>query len=406
MTFAFFIARRYLFSPKRHGVINLISAISALGVALASMAMLCTLSVFNGFRDLVGGFYTTFDPPLEVRPASGKSFDAEAPEIVRARRLPGIKASSLIYRDNALILFMGKPTVVTLVGVDDSFMQVTDFQHVLYGKGQFRLTAAEADYGIPGIGLATLLGTIDYGSVQICAPRGGERINLANPIESFNVGYLASAGVCFEVHQRKIDDAYMVCPLRFAREIFEKPGQATSLAVCPGPDISAGQLKTELRRTLGSGYRVEDRFEQQADMFRLMQVEKLLAYVFLTFILLVASFNIIGCVSMLIIEKREDIATLRHLGAHEPTIRRIFLFESMLVSLSGAALGLILGAAACWAQQRFGLLRLGSAGDFIVEAYPVALEVRDVLLVLLTVVAVSLASLWYPVRYLTRRSWR
>ncbi|MCH5181345.1 MAG: ABC transporter permease [Prevotellaceae bacterium] len=406
MTFAFFIARRYLFSPKRHGVINLISAISALGVALASMAMLCTLSVFNGFRNLVGGLYTTFDPPVEVRAASGKSFDGSSPEIVRARRLGGVEASSLVYSDNALILFMGKPTVVTLVGVDDQFTRVTDFERVLYGNGQFRLEAADVDYGIPGIGLAAMLGTTDYGSVEICAPRGGERINLANPVESFNAGNLSSAGVCFEIHQRKIDEAYMLCPLRFARELFEKPGQATSLAVRPKAGVSVDELKTRLRQTLGDGYRVEDRFEQQADMFRLMQVEKLLAYVFLTFILLVASFNIIGCVSMLIIEKREDIATLRHLGAREPTIRRIFLFESLLVSLSGALAGLALGAAACWAQSRYGLLRLGSAGDFIVEAYPVALEVRDAALVLLTVVVVSLASLWYPVRYLTRRSWR
>lgn len=406
MKFALFVARRYLFSPKRHGVINLISAISALGVALASMAMLCTLSVFNGFRNLVGGLYTTFDPPVEVRAAQGKAFDAEAAEVVRARRLPGVAASSLVYRENALILFMGKPTVVTLMGVDDRFAQVADVERVLYGNGTFRLEAADVDYGIPGIGLASMLGTTDYGSVQICAPHGGERINLANPIESFNVGSLASAGVCFEVHQRKIDEAYMLCPLRFARELFEKPGQATSLAVRPKAGVSVERLKTELRQTLGKNYRVEDRFEQQADMFRLMQVEKLLAYVFLTFILLVASFNIIGCVSMLIIEKREDIATLRHLGAHERTIRRIFLFESLLVALSGALVGLALGVAACWAQSRYGLLRLGSAGDFIVEAYPVALEGRDVALVLLTVVVVSLASLWYPVRYLTRRSWR
>lgn len=398
------MARRYLFSKKKHNAINIISAISVAGVAVGTMALVCTLSVFNGFRDLIGSLFTTFDPQIEVTAAKGKFISVDDPVLKRLQSHPDVAAASAGLEDHALILFRGRPTVVTIKGVDEKYDSVTAIRSILYGNGSYRLQAGDVNYGIPGIGLAAQMGGIDYGSLQICAPRKGERVNMANPTESFNAGDIISPGVCFDVNQRVYDESYLLVPLRFAQELFEQEGRITQLEIRLRSGCNEDRVKRELQEAAEGKFIVSNRFEQQRDVFNVMNIEKLMAYIFLTFILLVACFNIIGSVSMLIIDKRTDVETLRHLGASDRLVFRVFLYEGRAIALLGAVIGTLLGLLMCWLQQEYGLIRLGGAsGSFIIDAYPVSVHWLDVMAVFATVIVVGFASVWYPVKFLSRR---
>lgn len=404
MGFPLFVAWRYLFSKKSHNAINIISIISVVGVALSTMALVCTLSVFNGFRDLIGGLYTAFDPELEVMPSKGKFAAADDSLLLRIKAHPDVAVATECLEENALILFQGHPMVFSLKGVGENFDSCTNIRSILAGDGEYMLNAGGVNYGIPGIGLAQQLGGFDYGKVPVCALRKGERINTINPSESFTTGDLFSPGVVFHVSQRQYDDSYMLCSLAFAQELFEQKGQISSLELRLKEGADVAKVKKELRAIVGERFKVYDRIEQQQDMYAVMEIEKMVAYFFLTFILLVACFNIIGSVSMLIIEKRSDMEVLRHLGADEQMLCHIFLYEGRLIALLGAVIGVVLGLALCYAQQEFGLLRLGdSSGTFIIDAYPVSVHLLDVLLVFVTVIVVGFCAVWYPVRHLSKR---
>lgn len=404
MALPFFIARRYLFSKKSHNAINIISAIAAGGIAIATAAMVCTLSVFNGFHDLISTLYCNFDPEIQVTAAQGKTFSASDPAIRKMQQHPGVEVASACLEDNALILFRGHPLVITVKGVDHNFDKVTSIRDIVYGDGDYRLESGDLHYGIPGIGLANQMGGPAYGSLQVCAPRSGERINLANPIESFSVEDIESPKIVFNVNQRKYDEHYIITSLDFAQGLFEKDGMLSTLEMKLKPGTNLQKVKEELRLIGGERYKVLDRMEQQADVFNIMNIEKLIAYIFLTFIVLIACFNIISSLSMLIIEKKADVETLRHLGMSNGRIRAIFLTEGRLISLFGAVIGIVLGVVLCILQEQFGLIRLGgNEGSFIVDAYPVAVHWLDIIIVFVTVIAVGFLSVWYPVHALSKR---
>ena len=401
--FSFFIARRYLVARRTHHTIGIISAIAALGVALATMALVITLSVFNGFRDMVATFFTAFDPELCVTPVHGKAVAADTPELEALRQRPDVACATDVYSDQALIVVGERQMVCTIKGVDDNFLRQGDLRHHLYGDGEPILHAAELEYGIMGIRLAAQLGlTTDFsGTIPVYAPRHGERVNLARPLQSFNADELLSPGVVFAVNQSKYDSHYILTSLGFAHRLFDAKGRVTAveLRLRPGTDITSTQR--DISRQLGPEFCVRDRYEQQEDVFRIMRVEKLIAYLFLTFILLVASFNIVGALSMLMLEKRDDTVTLRSLGATTSQIARIFMFEGWLIAAIGAAIGIAVGVALCLIQQHFGIITMGdAAGTFVVDAYPVSLHVADLILIFVTVLLVSLLAVWLPVRRL------
>lgn len=404
MRLTLLMARRYLFSRKRVGAINIISIIATLGVAFGTAALVCTLCVFNGFRDLIGTLYTAIDPQVKVVPVMGKLCAADDPALTRIKTLPDVAASAATYEDNALILFRGRPTVITLKGVDGSYDKVTDIRHILYGNGGWVTERGGLNYGIPGIGLASQMGGLNYGSLQICAPRKGERINLLNPAESFNTGDLTSAGVCFQVNQSKYDASYMLTSLGFAQDLFEQPGLLTALEVKLKAGASVEHFKDEVAR-LGEGrYKALDRLEQQEDYFAMSNIERLTAYIFLTFILFIVCFNVISSVLMLLIDKRDDLQTLRALGMTDRGIMRVFLIEGWLICLLGAVIGLVLGLTLCWLQQAFGFIKLsGDTGSFIIDAYPVSIHPMTVPLVLVTVLVAGIVCVWWPVSRLGRR---
>ena len=406
MNFGLYVARRYLFSKKSTNAINVISGISVVGVAVATMALIVTLSVFNGFSDLVATLFTAFDPQLEVTPVVGKTAPADDPVLTEIRQLPQVEVATECVEDMALVTYHGRQAMVTVKGVEDNFDRLTHIREILYGDGTFELHAADLHYGILGIRLAEQLGTgyrFDE-PLQVYTPRREGQVDVTDPADGFVQDELYSPGVLFSVMQAKYDKNYVLTSIGFARRIFDQQGMLSSLELRlkPGSDFEA--VKRDIQRIAGDKYTVKDRYEQQDDTFRIMKVEKFIAYIFLTFILVVACFNIIGSLSMLIIDKREDVVTLRNLGASDKQITQIFLFEGRMISALGAVIGLVIGLLLCWIQQTFGVIALGSsAGSFIVDAYPVSVHLWDVVLVFVTVLAVGFLSVWYPVRYFSRR---
>lgn len=406
MNFPFYIARRYLFSKKSTHAINIISGISGVGVAVATMALVVTLSVFNGFHDLVATFFTSFDPQLEVVPVVGKTAPADDPALAKIKTLPEVEVTSECVKDQALAIYKGRQTMITLMGVDDNFERMSRIDEILYGNENFSLHAANLNFGTVGIRLAETLGMNANwdGSLMIYAPRKIGQLDMANPTDGFVVDSLISPGSVFMVKQGKYDKDHVIAPISFARTLFEQQGMLSSLQIRLKNGSDLDKVKAEMQSIAGNRFKVLDRCEQQQDTFRIMQVEKFIAYIFLTFILIVASFNIIGSISMLIIDKKDDVVTLRNLGATDRQITKIFLFEGRLISVFGAVVGILVGLLLCWLQQQFGLVALGqSSGTFVVDAYPVSVHPEDVAVIFFTVILVGFIAVWYPVRYFSKR---
>lgn len=405
MNLPFFFAHRYLFSAKSHSAINIISLISVIGVALATTALVCVLSVFNGFHDLVASLFTAFDPQLEMVPAQGTTFPANDPSVKKIKAFKDVEIASGILENRALARYDSRQTMIMLRGVDDDYGKCTDIEKILYGNGKFILHADVLNYAIPGIRVALMLNmTTDFvDPLQIYAPRPGEEINLMNPTRSFNQDELNSSGSVFNVSQKQYDADYILCPLKFAQHIFEKENELSALSIRLKPDANTNQVKKELKKLVGDRFKILDRYEQQEDVFRIMAIEKFLAYVFLTFILFIACFNIIASLSMLIIDKQADIQTLHDLGMTPKSICKIFIAEGRLISIIGAIIGLGIGLFLCWLQITYGFLRLGEqSGTFIIDAYPVSVHFLDIVIILFTVIIVSFIASWYPVKYLSR----
>jgi len=406
MNFPLYIARRYLFSKKSTHAINIISAISVVGVAVATMALVVTLSVFNGFHDLVATFFTSFDPQIKIVPTKGKTAPADDPVLTEIRALPQVDVATECVEDNALTIYNDKQAMVVVKGVDDNFSELTHITEILYGDGQFDLHAANLQYGTIGIRLAQTLGTGARwkGYMNIYAPKREGQLDLSNPMDGFVEDSLLSPGVVFCVRQAKYDKNYIIAPIAFARNLFGQQGMLSSLELRlkSGSDLDA--VKTEIQSIAGDKYDVLDRYEQQAETFNIMKIEKFIAYIFLTFILMVACFNIIGSLSMLIIDKKDDVVTLRNLGANDRQITRIFLFEGRMISAIGALTGIIIGLVLCWLQQTYGIVALGqSSGSFVIDAYPISVHPEDIIVIFITVLAVGFLAVWYPVRYFAKR---
>ncbi|WP_315562540.1 FtsX-like permease family protein [Segatella oris] len=401
MNFPLYVARRYLFSKKSTNAINVISVISVIGVAVATMALVIVLSVFNGFHDLVATFFTNFDPQLEVVPTQGKTAPSDDPLLAKMKALPEVDVATESVEDQALAIYQDHQAMVIVKGVDDNFDQLTHIKDILFGDGTYSLHAGNLQYGIMGIRLAAALGTGarfgDY--LRIYAPQKEGQFDATNPSEAFVVDSLLSPGVVFSVNQSKYDKNYIIAPIAFARNLFGQQGRLSSLEFRLKDGSYLDAVKKEMQEIGGTKYKVMDRFEQQADTFKIMQIEKYIAYIFLTFILIVACFNIIGSLSMLIIDKKEDVVTLRNLGANDRQISQIFLFEGRLISAFGAIIGIGLGLLLCWLQQQYGLVSLGSSsGSFVINAYPVSVHYDDVALIFLTVIVVGWVAVWYPVK--------
>ena len=387
MNFPFFIAKRYLFSKKSHNAINVISAISVCG------------------QDMVATFFTAFDPQIKITSVKGKVFDGSEPVFAEIMTMPEVAVYSESVEDNAMVQYKGRQAMAVIKGVEDNFDKLTPIDSILFGRGELILHDEVVDYAIPGLQLLSTLGSgirfLD--PLEIYAPKRGSRINMSNPMSSFVSDQLFSSGLTFTVNQEKYDASYIITSIGFARRLFQYTNEVSAVNLRLTPDADENTVIKKLKEKLGDDFRVQNRYEQQADTFRIMEIEKLISYIFLTFILMIACFNVIGSLSMLIIDKKNDVQTLRNLGASDSQIVRIFLFEGRMISFIGAVSGVIIGLALCLIQQEYGIISLGTAGSFIVDAYPVSVHAWDVVLVFATVLIVGFISVWYPVRYLSRR---
>ncbi len=400
-----YIAERYFFSRKRTNIINVISGISVVGVAVATMAMVVVMSVFNGFSDLVATFFTAFDPQLKVVPVTGKTVAADNPKLKEVRELDFVDLTSETVEDQALAIYGDRQAMVKIKGVDDNFEKLTKIDALCYGEGVYELHAADLQYGIVGIRLANALGMAANwkGFMHIYAPNRTGQLDLMNPMEGFVVDSLLSPGVVFCVQQGKYDKNYILTSLPFARMLFQCDGELSALEVKLKPGTNVSDAKAAIKDIVGEEFQVLDRYEQQEDTFNIMKIEKLMAYIFLTFILVVACFNIIGSLTMLIIDKKEDAETLRALGARESLIKQIFIFEGWMISIAGAIIGVLIGLGLCLAQQQFGIVSLGEqSGAFVIDSYPVSVHYSDVALIFFTVIIIGFLSVLYRVRYAVR----
>lgn len=400
-----YIAQRYLFSKKSHNAINIISAISVCGVTLATLALVCTLSVFNGFHELVEKMFTNFDPDLKIEAAKGKTFVPTDSIYALLQAMPGIDVVTETLEDNAMVQYKEKQAMATIKGVADNFSNLTSFDHTLLGNGQFIFSDEVADYGIMGIQLVYTLncGFSFVDPLEVYAPKRGTRVNMANPMMNFTKKNLYNPGLVFRVNQEEYDGSYIITSLDFARSLYGYDNEVSALELKVSPSARVKKVKKALRSALGDAFTVKDRYEQQEEVFKIVEIEKFISYLFLCFILLIACFNIISSVSMLILDKEKNMTTLRSLGAGDELVRHIFIWEGHLITLCGAAVGLVLGVLLCLAQQHFGIVKLGSAGSFVVDAYPVSVHLSDIVLVFVTVFVVSGLSVWLPVRMLARR---
>ena len=401
LSFSFRIARRYLFSKKSHNAINIISAISASGIAIGTMALIVVLSVFNGFENLISDMFSNFDPDLKITLVKGKTFQVDTEDFEQVRKLKSIAFFTEIVEENALLRFKDKQMPAKIKGVSPGFRQMTQIDQIIY-DGKFELNDGAFERAVPGIGVASILGLgahfID--PLYIYAPKRTSNINLIRPEKSFNQMATFVSGI-FSVQQLQYDDQYVLVSINLARELFEYQNNTVSaIELKLNKNADSEIVKAEINKLIGNKYLIKNRYEQQESFFKIMKIEKWITFLILCFILLIASFNVIGSLSMLIIEKKQDIETLRSIGANNLTIRYIFLFEGWLIAIVGSLSGIILGSILCIAQEKIGFLKLGSG--YVVDSYPVVTNVTDVLLVFITVLLMGFVAAWYPTRNLNR----
>lgn len=380
------------------------SCVSAAAVSVVTAAMICVLSVMNGFGALVEQMFSEFDPVLLVVPEEGQTLRTDTLPVLSLYAREDIEAVSLQLEQTALIRYKDHQLPARVMGVDDNFTRTAHIDSII-SDGFYSVWDGAWDRAVLGRGLAAQIGINAHftGALHLYAPERTGNINLLRPDLSLRHEYAFIAGT-FAVNQIEYDNELMLVSLPLAQRLFDYDEHTgTALRIQPKERGKISNLKQQISNTLGSGYKVLDRYEQQADFFRILRIEKLLTFLLLVFILLIASFNIIGSLSMLMIDKREDIQILSHLGADDQTIRRIFLLEGWLISLLGTICGVVIGVVLCICQQEFGWLKLGSGDNYIISAYPVLVQWADVVLIAAMVMALGFVAAWYPVRKLNSK---
>ena len=403
MNLSFYIAKRYLFSKKSHNAINIISLTAVCGVAVATMATVCALSVFNGFQELAAGMFSAIDPEIKITPTKGKVFNPETDLFLKVRSLPEIDLISESLEDNALLGYQGREIPITLKGVGSKFADLTNFNSLLI-DGSLELERGESNYSLLGLGLANKL-SVNPGFVypmEVYMPKRKAAVNLVDPNKSVSKDYIYIGGV-FQTKQPIYDNNYLIVPLRFARELLDYDKEVSAWEIKLKPVASVRSVQNQIQSILGKDFSVKDRYQQQEDSYKMVSIEKWVTFLMLCFILLLAIFNVTGSLSILIVEKQSDVVTLRNMGADNRLISRIFLFEGWMISIVGGFVGIVIGVLLCLCQQYFGWLKLGTGTNFAVDAYPVIVSFTDLLFVLFTILITGFLSVLYPVRYLSRK---
>jgi len=397
LNFPFYIARRYLVAKKSHNAINIISFISVIGVTVGTMALIVILSVFNGFDELVRSLINSFNPDLKIVLVEGKAFQQDSATLQQLRDLPGVYDLSVIFEDKALVRYDEQQTIAVVKGVDDHYINITGLDSMIV-EGQFTLQRNNEPFALIGRGIRIYLNVMLLSPRQISlyVPRRTADISV-DPSRALNRKYLSVGGV-FSVEQ-DFDLRYILVPVDFARDLFGYAKDEMNLIeIKLKKDAHLSSVQEKVSEIMGSKYSVLNRYQQNEVFYKTMQAEKWAIFLILFFILVVASFNVIGTLTMLMLEKKKDITTLSNLGADNGVLKRIFLFEGWMISASGAIIGTLLGLFICWLQVHFELIKLQGSGSFIIDAYPVVVKTSDVLITIVAVTIIGYFAAWYPIR--------
>ncbi|MBP7211035.1 MAG: FtsX-like permease family protein [Paludibacteraceae bacterium] len=402
MNLPLYIAGRYLFSKKSHHAINIVSLISVCGVAVGTMALVCVLSVFNGFQGIVEGLFGNFDPQLKITAKQDKVFDPVF--VSKISEMPDVEYCIEVLQENALLVFRDKQTPVVVKGVPDDYAKINHISDIIL-DGDFKTKEGSFDMAVGGIGLVRTIGCgVHYVEpLQLYAPKRSGNVNMIRPDEAFKREIAFLTGI-FMVQQEKYDNNLLIVSMSLARRLFDYEKEVSAVEIKLKDGANEKKVQASISKMLGDDFSVQNRYEQQEDFFRMMEIEKWITYLILSFILLIAVFNIIGSLSMLMIDKKEDIKILENMGASQKLIFRIFLLEGWLISFVGMIFGIILGLILCWLQIQFGLVSLGTAGSFIVDAYPVSVQFLDIVLVFVTVGILGLLASFYPAKQVYKRN--
>ncbi len=401
MNLPLFIALRYLFSKKKQNIINIISGISVAGIIVGTMALVIVLSVFNGFNGLIETFFSNFDPDLKITASRGKMFSPSENRFEEIQNLPGVLHYAEVIEETALLKYGDQQYPAIVKGVPPNYSDYTSIDTLII-DGIFMLQDDGIDYAVVGQGVAYNLGLglsfVD--PIRIFVPKKGHQASL-NPAQSLNFDYIFPAGVFSLLEE--IDSKYMIVPYHFASRLFESENRVSAVELGIDPGVNSKKLQKEIQGILGDSFHVKNKYQQHDMIFRTIKSEKWASYFILVFILIVASFNMLGSLSMLIIDKKEDLFILRSMGADSKLIRKIFLFEGWLISFFGALIGAMLGIFICWLQIRFELVTLPGAGSFVITAYPVKIVLSDIFLILGIVLGIGFIASCYPVRFISDR---
>lgn len=393
-----FIAQRYLLAKKSHNLINIVTWISIISICVATFAMIFVLSVFNGFKVVISDMIHQFSPDLNISAVKGKTIDINEFPFEKIKDIDGVDFVFPTITEDVLFKNSNKQQIGQVKGVPDDYNKISRIRGTILNDTTFVVSNDSYNFGIPGAGMAYFLGINvyqPYSSIQVFVPKRGDAsaFNLEN---SFNRGNLLVTKV-FST-QQEVDERMVLAPFDWLSDLIEYDDLCTDIEVFVNSQQSTGnslnKIKKEIRNILGDEYKIQDQFEQQESLYKMMKAEKLAVYIILTFILIMATFNMIGALSMLIIDKRKDISLLKAIGAETNLVKKIFINEGLLISVVGGILGLVVGIIAVLIQQNFGIIRLGNGdGSYVIDAYPVALEFADILLVFITITVIgSLAS--------------
>ena len=399
MNFPFFIAKRYLVSKKKRNIINIISAIAVTGVAVGTIALVVVLSVYNGFDSLIHSMFNSFDPDLKITAVEGKTFNPDKINLQEINKIRGVAYVSQVLEEGAILKYGQAHGIVTIKGVSSDYDRVTNLDSLIY-DGQPYFEKDGIPYAIVGLGVAVNWGIrLNFTDpMDIYAAKKGERVsmNLANSLNHERIFPSAIFSV-----QEEYDSKYVLVPLNFARTLFDTPENISALEIklAPGADLKTVQEK--IRSVTGQAYSVKNKIQQQELIYKVMNSEKWAIYFILVFILVVASFNILGSISMLIIDKKDDIAILKSMGANQKTIKKTFLFEGWLITLTGSVIGLVAGILICWIQIHYQILKFPENASFAVPAYPVVIKASGLVLTFFTVIIIGFAASWIPIRYIS-----
>lgn len=405
MNFPLFVAKRYLISRKSHNIINWISGISMSGIAIGTAALIIVLSVFNGLESAVISLFSVFDPNIRITASAGKTFHENQLDQKLIRAIPGVARYNQIVEENALLRYDNRQYLAVVKGVDSTY-EINSPLDTLITEGQMLLQSDSADYAVAGYGLAYYLGIslkAPDNFISVYIPVRGRTLSASQPENAFNNLLVKPVGI-FSV-QQEFDDRYLLVPLRFARSLLEYSDELTAIEIRLAPGTNVNEIQRRIQQIAGKDFSVKNRFQQQEMLYKIMKTEKWAVFLVLAFILLVASFNAIGSLIMLIIDKQNDIRTLNALGAEMRSLRQIFFAEGMLITLLGALSGMLIGVVICWLQKHFGLVRLQDSGSFIFEYYPVQLVWGDFVVVGAAVLAIGSLASYIPLSRLRNILW-